>query len=150
MTKERHLGLTPTRRQVLAAAVARILPSGDGPGAAETGVMEYVAGALEEPRYQHLAPLFERGLDFLQALAQQKGGADFVARPEAEQDEILREAQGFPNNDARRFFESLILLSIEGFLCHPKHGGNRGFQGWRYLGYESDAAQVADCPARQA
>ncbi len=147
MTTERHRELTPARQLLLAAAVARILPSDDGPGAAETGVMEYVADALEEPRHRHLVSLFERGLDFLQVLAQGRKSTDFAACSGADQDEILREAQEFPNNDARRFFEHLILLSIEGFLCHPRHGGNRGGLGWRYLGL-AGTIQVADCPER--
>ncbi|MEP7010931.1 MAG: gluconate 2-dehydrogenase subunit 3 family protein [Acidobacteriota bacterium] len=141
----RELELTTTRRRVLGAAVARILPSDDGPGARETGVAEYIVGALAERMNRHNIPLFERGLDFLEVLAQGRASREFCSCSPSQQDEILREAQEFPNNDARRFFAQLVLLSLEGFLCDPQHGGNQGHLGWRYLGLSPEGVQLGNC-----
>ncbi|MEM7354185.1 MAG: gluconate 2-dehydrogenase subunit 3 family protein [Acidobacteriota bacterium] len=123
-------------RPVLSAATERILPSDDGPGARETGAAEYVERAVERRWNRHFRPLLEQGLGFLQALAREVVDKDFVACSPEEQDEVLRRAQVFPNNDARRFFETLIELTLEGFLCDPSHGGNRDRLGWSYVGYE--------------
>jgi hypothetical protein len=131
-------GLPATvQRGILDAAVSRILPSNDGPGATETGVADYIERALRDPWHRHFRPLFERGLDFFDVLASNTKGKDFVSCTAEEQDEVLRVAQEFPNNDARRFFEMLVHLALEGFLCHPSHGGNRGGIGWKYFRFES-------------
>jgi len=135
--------LSAERRRTLAAASARILPSDDGPGAAETGVVDYIDGALRDRWHRHFVPLMERGLDFLEALARESHGTDFGACTPEQQDAVLHRAQRFPNNDARRFFQRLVELTLEGFLCDPVHGGNGDRLGWRFLGFELD--QPAPC-----
>lgn len=129
--------LAAVQRRILEAAVSRILPSSDGPGAAETGVANYIERAMIDPWHRHFQPLFERGLDFFEVLASNTKGKDFVSCTADEQDEVLRVTQEFPNNDARRFFEMLVHLVLEGFLCDPSHGGNQGELGWKYFRFES-------------
>lgn len=135
--------LSADRRRILWAAAARILPSDDGPGAAETGAAVYVEAALADRWHRHVRPLFERGLDLFQALARGAHGQDFTGCTADQQDATLRVAQDFPNNEARRFFETLIHLVLEGFLCAPSHGGNRGGLGWEYVGF--DPADPPSC-----
>ena len=36
------------------------------------------------------------------------------------------------------FFETLRIHVITGFLADPKYGGNRGWVGWKHLGYPGD------------
>ncbi len=140
-------------RRVLEASTSRILPSDDGPGAAETHVADYIERAIQHPWNRFDLPLFEQGLGFLQALAQETLGKEFLSCSEAEQDDVMQRAQVFPNNDARRFFERLIELTLEGFLCDPHHGGNRDHLGWKYVGYEpledSDLCR-SETPASEA
>jgi gluconate 2-dehydrogenase gamma chain len=124
--------LSPEHKIILAAATSRLLPSEDGPGAAETRVVDYIELALQDRWHADFVPLLRRGLDFLQHLAGQ--GRSFAACSPEEQDEILCQVQKFPNNEARKFFETLIDLTLEGFLCDPRHGGNRAGLGWKYIG----------------
>jgi gluconate 2-dehydrogenase gamma chain len=131
-----RLALAAVQRRILVAAVSRILPSDDGPGATETGVAEYIERALGDPWHRHFRPLFERGLGFFEVLAWNTKGKDFASCTADEQDEVLRVAEEFPNNDARRFFVTLVHLALEGFLCPPSHGGNRGELGWKYFRFE--------------
>jgi gluconate 2-dehydrogenase gamma chain len=134
--------VSAAQRQILEVAVARILPSNDGPGAVETGVADYIEGALGDPWHRHFRPLFARGLDFFEALASNTKGKDFASCTADEQDEVLRIVQEFPNNDARRFFVLLVHLALEGFLCHPSQGGNRGGLGWKYFRFEPPAPGI--------
>lgn len=125
--------LSAAQYRILEAAASRILPSGDGPGAAETGVARYIAQAILDPWHRHFRPLFERGLEFFDALAMNAQGRSFTSCTEDQQDEILRAAQEFPNNDSRRFFDMLVHLVLEGFLCHPSQGGNQEELGWKFF-----------------
>jgi len=130
------LRFSEDHRKVLEAAVERLLPSDDGPGARETGVAAYVERALNRRWYRHLFSLFEEGMDFLQTLSSEIEDGNFLDLEPARQDEVLRQAQVYPNTDARRFFAHLLEISLEGFLGDPRHGGNRDGLGWSYLGHE--------------
>jgi gluconate 2-dehydrogenase gamma chain len=124
------------RRTTLAAAAARVLPSDDGPGAAETGVAGYLEAALGEPELRGLRPIFEQGLDLLDTLAREHCGTAFAAGSPGDQDEVLHRLSQLEELPPRIFFERLIALSLEGFLCDPSRGGNREGLGWRSIGFE--------------
>lgn len=141
--------LSGERREILRAATARLLPSDDGPGARETGAADYVEAALVERSNRHLVELFDEGLDFFQLQARQLKNKDFLACQPEEQDEVLHAVQQYPNNDARRFFESLLELTIEGFLCDPVHGGNRDRLGWEYVGYTGEGSATRPCMGKR-
>ena len=124
----------------LEAVIGRILPSGEDPGARETGAAEYVERTLREPYFQRLRGPVEGGLALLDEIARSEHGAAFSACSEAAQDAILRDVQAgnrdTPQFPTHLFFEILINLALEGFLCSPKLGGNRGQLGWRHMGYD--------------
>lgn len=128
---------------ILGAMTSRIIPSDDGPGAREAEVMRYIPGALRDARHRGFLPLLQRGLDFVEYLAQNHCATRFIDCGPREQDRILHEAQNFPNNESRKFFETVVELSLEGFLCDPSRGGNRRKVGWEYMGFELD--QPAEC-----
>jgi gluconate 2-dehydrogenase gamma chain len=123
---------------VLAAVAQRILPSDDGPGAAETGVPAYIEQILENDPLGSWEPLFNEGLDRLQELAQGLFGRPFTACSPGDQDFVLRQFQERADCIHMAFFRRLVTLTLEGFLCDPIHGGNRGGLGWSYL----DAPEV--------
>ena len=127
--------LTDLQHRTLAAAAERILPSDDGPGARETGAAEYVAAALGEERLRGWFPLFTRGLDRLEDLADAALGTGFAAARPDQQDEVLRRLQALPGPDSRQFFAQLVRLCVEGFVAAPESEGNRDGLGWRYVGY---------------
>lgn len=137
--------LTATQRETLAAAAARILPSDDGPGAAEAGVADYVVAALGEERLNGWLPFFVHGLDRLDSVSRETLGKRFLEAAPAEQDEILRQIQGAPEPHLRHFFGQLVRLCVEGFAGDPRYGGNRDRLGWRYVGYPHDEMEEDGC-----
>jgi gluconate 2-dehydrogenase gamma chain len=137
--------LPATRRRTLAAAVARILPAGDGPGAAETGVAGAVESALAAPFFRGIRGGFEQALDGLEARARALHGRAFSACAAAEQDALLRAIEEDPSPWTRFVFRSLVELSLEGFLGDPVHGGNRGFLGWEWIGLAPEDVRSGRC-----
>lgn len=133
--------LSPAEWRAADTALARILPSEKGPGAREAGCVNFLDKSLLHED-AHLAPLVRAGLAGLDAVAAARHpGAVFAALPPPEQDAVLAglargELPGWPAEPPpRAFFEVLRLEALLGFLCDPRHGGNRGFAGWRRVGY---------------
>lgn len=137
--------LTDAQRETLATATARILPSDDGPGAAEAWVAGYVAAALGEERLNGWLPFFVHGLGRIEAISRETLGKGFPEATAEEQDEILRQLQAMPEPHIRHFFGQLVRLCIEGFLGDPRYGGNRDGLGWRYVGYPHDEMEEDGC-----
>lgn len=123
---------------MLQAACECVLPSDDGPGAAEAGVAEYVAAALKQERMRAFAPHFELGLEFLQTLANERHQQDFVACDAPARNDVMTEASKTTQPVFRAFFVQLVNLCLEGYLCDPRHQGNRNQAGWSYLDYTPD------------
>lgn len=132
--------LTGLQRRTLAAAAARILPSADGPGAAETGAAEYVEAALGEERLRGWFPLFSLGLDRIEGVARETLGTGFAEAGPEQQDEVLRRFQALPEPPLRHFFAQLIRLCVEGFAGAPGPG-------WSYLGHPPEEMEGDGCLA---
>lgn len=130
--------LTDLQRRTLAAAAERILPSDDGPGAAETGVAEYVAAALGEERLRGWFPLFSHGLGRIEKIARETFDRGFAEASPEQRDEVLRRLQDLPEPALRHFFGQLVRLCVEGFAGAPGPG-------WRYLGYPPDEMEGDGC-----
>lgn len=132
------LTLTPELRKTLEAAAARILPSDDGPGAAETDAAGYVARQLEDPRLGRNRHLVLRGLIELDAEADRRARRPYAALTTAEQDDVLGAAArgqlrlGKHRSDG--FVRALTVLVLEGYLGDPSYGGNKGGAGWAAMG----------------
>lgn len=127
--------LSAEQQRTLEAATRRILPSNDGPGAAEAGVADYIARALE---HKVLAPMRRQiatGLDTLDTLAVETRAKPFADCTTDEQDELIEGLQSSPDRLHQLLLNRLVMLSLEGFLCHPAHGGNRDGVGWEYVGH---------------
>jgi gluconate 2-dehydrogenase gamma chain len=110
------VALTGEQRKTLAAAVERILPSDDGPGAVETGAAAYIERLLETDLFRSWQPLFDDGLGRLDELAQELYGRSFSAGSPEERDEVLRRFQAEPDRLRQAFFRKLVSFSLEGFL----------------------------------
>lgn len=127
--------MTDEQRRTLAAATERILPSGDGPGAAEANVMGCIEWILRQGTLR-AQQRFLSGVDLLRDLARESHGKDFADCDPAVQDGVLAQIQSIPHPIAQRFFWTLTKLTLAGFLSDPVHGGNRNGVGWRYLGFD--------------
>lgn len=120
---------------VISAAVDRIIPSEDGPGAREAGTAAYVL------RRAVAAPTVLAGYRGLAArlialTAASAPGRRFPDLPSGMQDEALAaiEAAGDPA------FRRLVIDTMEGFYGDPRHGGNEGAVSWAWLGFPGPTA----------
>jgi hypothetical protein len=130
--------LNDLQRRTLAAAAARILPSDDGSGAAETGAAQYVEAALGEERLRGWLPLVSLGLDRIEEIARETLDTSFAEAGPEQQDEILRRLQALPEPPLRHFFAQLVRLCVEGFAGAPGPG-------WDSLGYPPKEMEGDGC-----
>lgn len=108
----------------IAAMAAQILPSEDGPGAAEAGVIYFIERALTTFDTDK-QDLYRKGLGEIQGMA---------ARSSEEQLQVIRSIEN------SEFFEAVRTHTVLGFLGNPAYGGNRGQVGWNYIHFESRMA----------
>lgn len=126
---------------VIRAAVERIVPSVDGPGAREAGTAAYVLGRTRA----NPATLrgYRRLASKLAGLAAASGhGRRFDQLPDDAQDAALTavEATGDPA------FRRLVIDTMEGFYGDPSHGGNAGAVGWAILGFPGPTGGAGYAP----
>jgi gluconate 2-dehydrogenase gamma chain len=113
------------------AIAAQIIPSTDGPGAREAGVIYFIDRALatfardEREAYRTgMAELQEKRKEMYPESASIAGLSD------EQQKALIRSIEHIG------FFELLRTHTVLGFLGDPRYGGNRGKVGWRQIGFE--------------
>lgn len=126
--------LKPLQRETLGAAVERILPTDQDPGAKEANVIEFIDRELVYPANASVSAVIMSGIVALDRLSLRHGGQRFAALTVEEQDEILREVYN-KSKRGRDFVSFLVYLTLEGFLGDPKWGGNQNGVGWKLIGY---------------
>jgi hypothetical protein len=109
----------------------------DGVGANTANVLGFFDWAESQHFYQPDKQIIESGLEFVEALSIAHFKTSFILCTLAQQDEILGQLETIAHPSARRFFESLVALTIAGFLCPPRYGGNKNMIGWVYIGLVS-------------
>lgn len=114
----------------LEAAVARIVPSDDGPGAIEAGTSQYVLAAAPEGSAR-LAQLHELVRHLDRATRTLGLYLDFAALHPTDQDRVLAEVE----READSTFDWLVATTLEGFYGDPRYGGNRNALSWRLIGF---------------
>jgi len=134
--------VTSELREVLEATMKRILPSDGVAGASEANVMGYIDALFNRPEGKKYLPQIEGGLELLDSLAVSNWGQPFTACTPAEQDVVLSRLEAIPHRSAQRFFRMLIHLCLSGFLCDPRHGGNKGRAGWNHIGFNLRVPEV--------
>ena len=171
---EARIFLTDEEAAFVNAAVARLIPSeGEGPGAIEAGVPNFIdkqlggawgrgealylggpfdPNAIPQLGYQLSytpAELFRRAIGAInQRLA--ASGTPFPAMPADAQDTFLREqleagAMGdLDGVPAKVFFQELLHLTIEGYFSDPAYGGNKDMVAWKAIGFPGAYACYRD------
>jgi gluconate 2-dehydrogenase gamma chain len=129
------MALNPDLYDLLEAALDRVIPGDDGPGASEAGAVHFVIWFLTQPPFDDWSASIERGLRLLNTTAADRSGKGFVACSLAERDAVMRALMHVPQPGVQRFMRRLVSLAINGFLSDPKYGGNRDGSGWRYIGF---------------
>jgi gluconate 2-dehydrogenase gamma chain len=146
------------------AAVSRLIPADDlGPGAKEAGVTVFIDRQLSGPYgraetwylqgpgakgapeqgYQLRVGPAQLYRDAIAAIdghcRKQFQGKTFAQLQAAEQDKLLHALEKgdlhLEGTSTKDFFEILWNNTKEGFLADPMYGGNRGFAGWKLIGF---------------
>jgi Gluconate 2-dehydrogenase subunit 3 len=126
--------------RTLRAAMDRIVPSDDFPGAWEAGAGSYLLRQLEGDLRSQL-PLYRDGLDALNAEAVGAFEMPFADLDTARQDLLLRRvdlggAGLYSPTVLRPFFRALVNHTVEGYYSDPGNGGNHGAISWKMIGFE--------------
>jgi len=132
-------GATPARFEFFKAAEAadiaaiteQILPSGDGPGAKEAGIVHFIDRALTTFDAS-LQDAYRKGLSEA-GRARRKmfpESTGIAALPQDQQMELVRAIE------KTDFFETVRTHTLLGFLGNPSYGGNRDKVGWKHIGFE--------------
>jgi gluconate 2-dehydrogenase gamma chain len=163
----------PAEWEFLVAAVGRIIPAeGQGPGALEAGVPEFVDRQMELPYghgayfylqgpfhpespatlgYQHRytpREIYRLGIDDANSASRQVHGRDFPLLDTPAQDQFLttmeQGALKFPTVPAAVLFAQLLENTREGYFSDPMYGGNRNMVAWNWIGFPGARADFTD------
>jgi len=113
------------------ALAALIIPSTDGPGAREAGVIYAIDRALATFASDE-REAYRAGMAQVQAKRTElfPGSASIRALSGAQQMALMQAIE------TTEFFELLRTHTVLGFLGNPSYGGNRDKVGWRQIGFE--------------
>ena len=112
------------------AIAARIIPSGDSPGAREAGVSDCIDTVLADIDPAILEPMRKGVLSLQTDIRKTYEIAVCADLSQAQQIEALQSIED------TEFFGTLRFLTIAGMFCDPSHGGNRNRVGWELIGFE--------------
>lgn len=131
-----HRTFTDAEWRTLSAAVDRVLPRDEDPGALDANVPEYIDRMLQTEALQQMRQNFVPGLAALDRRAQRMFKVPFAEATAAQQDELLTIFKNSPEKSGEaRWYEMLVVLALEGFLGDPSYGGNKGEVGWKLVGF---------------
>jgi gluconate 2-dehydrogenase gamma chain len=140
-----HKSLTNEEYDTVAAAVERIVPRDEDPGAIDLGVPEYIDRALSTPTLSHVRDEFVRGTEALMRRAANRHRKAFAQLTPEQQDELLTAFKDSPPGTGEaHYWTVLIGLTMEGCFGDPVHGGNRGGRGWEMIGFGEGRRGCAD------
>jgi gluconate 2-dehydrogenase gamma chain len=129
----------PARMEILDAATAaeldaltaQIIPSGDGPGAREAGVIYFIDRALATFEADK-RETYRAGMREIQQARRKlyPDSTSIAALTAGQQIDLLRAVE------KSAFFELLRTHTVWGFVGSPIYGGNRGKVGWAHIGFD--------------
>lgn len=114
----------------LEAIAARIIPSGDSPGAREAGVIYFIDTVLADIEPEITEPIRKGVLNLQDHIHESYDISSFAALKQVQQIEALQVIED------TEFFGTIRFLTIAGMFCDPSHGGNREKVGWKLIGFE--------------
>jgi len=123
--------LDPATAAELDAITSQIIPSTDGPGAHEAGVVYFIDRALSTFD-ANLRDDYHKGL----AVVQQKRKEMFPASASIATLASPQQIQLIHAIEHTDFFQLLRTHTMYGFLGNPSYGGNRDRIGWKLIGFE--------------
>ena len=133
--------LSPVEWRTIEAMTARIIPSGDSPGAPDANCVNFIDKALANEEKNALG-MIQNSVAALNLLSKTEAGLEFWQRTPEDLDQLLIRlednlVENWPASAApsAQFFGVVRVLTIMGFLADPKYGGNRDHHGWKLAGY---------------
>jgi gluconate 2-dehydrogenase gamma chain len=123
--------LDPAMAAEIDAVVSQIVPSTDGPGAHEAGVVYFIDRALSTFDAD-LRESYRQGM----AQVQHKRQEMFPHSPSIAALASDQQIQLLHAIEKTDFFELLRTHTLYGFLGNPSYGGNRDGVGWKLIGFE--------------
>ncbi|MFZ5468922.1 MAG: gluconate 2-dehydrogenase subunit 3 family protein [Myxococcota bacterium] len=142
-----HKTFTNDEYDVVAAACERIIPKDEDPGALEANVPEYIDRMLQSPELSKMKEEFLSGTAALDRRATRMFKVGFAQASAAQRDELLTLFKDSPKGTGEaRFYELLVVLTLEGLLGDPSYGGNKDQVGWKLVGFSMVGHQAAAVP----
>jgi gluconate 2-dehydrogenase gamma chain len=131
-----HLTFTDDEFATITAAVDRLLPTDEDAGGVEAGVPDYIDRILTTPQLAKMKGDFVPGVRALMRRADRMFKKAFAQCTAAQQDELLTIFKDSPERSGEaRWYEMLMVLSLEGYLGDPTYGGNKNEAGWKTVGF---------------
>ena len=131
-----HLTFTNDDYAIVSAACERVLPKDEDAGALDANVPEYIDRILQTPQLDNMKKNFVPGLAALDRRCERMFKVGFAKATPEQQDEVLTIFKNSPETSGEaRWYEMLIVLTLEGFLGDPSYGGNRDQVGWQLVGF---------------
>ena len=117
------------------AITAQIIPSSDGPGAHEAGVIYFIDRALSTFD-SDLRETYQAGISSVQQTRKElfPDSTNIAGLPSQQQIRLIHAIE------ESEFFELLRTHTLLGFLANPSYGGNRDQVGWKYIGFDDRMA----------
>lgn len=117
------------------AITAQIIPSLDGPGAREAGVIYFIDRALSTFD-SDLRESYHKGISSLEKTRKElfPDSTNIAELPHEQQIQLIHTIE---ESD---FFELLRTHTLLRFLGNPSYGGNRDRVGWKYIGFDDRMA----------
>ncbi|HTC91181.1 MAG TPA: gluconate 2-dehydrogenase subunit 3 family protein [Bryobacteraceae bacterium] len=127
--------LDPADAAEIDAITSQIIPSTDGPGAHEAGVVYFIDRALSTFD-AHLREPYRLGMASVQRKRQEMfpASASVSALLSDQQIQLIHAIE------ATDFFSLLRTHTMYGFLGNPSYGGNRDRIGWKLIGFDDRMA----------
>lgn len=124
---------------ILAAIADRLVPPDElGPGAKAAGAERYFEGVLADPRMKNIKSIVTRGAVWVNRAARKENNVSFFDLTDAQKDDLiarLADNKVRPNGFSPvAFIRVVMAITLEAFLGHPKHGGNKDEVGWNTVG----------------
>jgi gluconate 2-dehydrogenase gamma chain len=119
----------------LDAITSQIIPSTDGPGAHEAGIVYFIDRALATFD-SDLRESYRTGMASVQQKRKElfPDSASVAALKSEQQIQLIHAIE------KTDFFELLRTHTLYGFLGNPSYGGNRDKVGWKLIGFEDRGA----------
>jgi gluconate 2-dehydrogenase gamma chain len=126
--------------RTLAAICDQLIPADADPGADWAQVVNFIDVQLCGP-YRELQTFYRDGIACIDETARSQFGKAFAQLSGDPQISILAslEKDAAPKDiwrsvNQRRFFETVLAHTMQGFYGDPRHGGNRAHASWKMVG----------------